>query len=237
MKKHRFIGDFDLSNKKVKSSDKEIINQLRNVLRIKVGDEVILGDGQGNQAEARIKVLQAKSVEFETNQIGKNENEPPISATLYSAILKNENFELVVQKATEIGIAIIQPITTDRTVKLNIRENRLQKIIREAAEQSGRGILPELHSPLPFKEAVKKSIDNDANFFFDQHMNIEHPHDVRIVDRAGIFIGPEGGWTDKEREIAEHFRFHFVNLGKLTLRAETAAIIASYLAMYGGVIE
>jgi 16S rRNA (uracil1498-N3)-methyltransferase len=237
MKKHRFIGNFDLTKKKAITTDVEIINQLKNVLRLKAGELFLISDGQGREANAQIVVLQNKLVEFEIEDAHRIDNEPSVTGTLYCSILKRENFELVVQKATEIGVKKIQPLTTARTVKLNLRDDRLKKIAKEAAEQSGRVIVPEICQPIKFELAVKKSIDNDVNFFFDQNISKEPPHDVRIVDTAGIFIGPEGGWTEQEQALAEHFRFHFANLGKLTLRAETAAIIASYLALYGGIIE
>lgn len=237
MKVHRFIGDFDLSKKKITSEDRNIINQLKNVLRLKAGDAIVLGDGKGNEADTNITTLHNSLVEFSVGAVRAIENEPPVDGILYCAVLKNENFETVVQKATEIGVKRIQPIITERTVKTNLRMDRLQKIAREAAEQSGRAVLPVISEPISFTEAAKEAINNDGNFFFDPTVRREHPHDVRIVDTAGIFIGPEGGWTDKERDIAEHYRFHFMSLGKLVLRGETAAIIATYLALYGSALE
>ena len=80
---------------------------------------------------------------------------------------KKENFELVVQKAVEIGVKEIIPIITKRTVKLNLKYDRLEKIIKEAAEQSGRGILPILRKAMDFKKAIEEAEQNNINLFFD----------------------------------------------------------------------
>lgn len=235
MKLHRFIGNFDLSKKPLTVSDKELVNQLKNVLRLKTGGQVILVDNKLQEAVAEIKNLTKNSAEFEIGAITQNEKEPAVEVTLYCALLKKENFELVVQKATEAGVAEIVPILTKRTVKLSLKPDRLEKIAKEAAEQSGRGIVPKVGEIIPFEEALKHAKDFNANLFFEPGAPIFSQDRLRNsgAKRASVFIGPEGGWDDSEIEMARVHDLKVVGLGGLTLRSETAAIIASYLVANG----
>ena len=234
MKTQRFIGNFNLNNADLKVNDAELLNQLKNVLRLGLGDEVILCDGKLNEAIAKISEIGKDFISFRIIGISKNKNEPDGDDSLYCSILKRENFELVVQKAVEAGIKEIVPIVSERTVKLDIRKDRLEKIIKEAAEQSGRGILPELQNTTKLQEAVKNSEGNKINIFFDISGDIIRPSmlNTGYKDNVGVWVGPEGGWTPEELELARNSGFKIISLGKLTLRAETAAIVGTYLAIH-----
>lgn len=229
MKLHRFIGDFDLSKKGLIITDSNVVAQIRRVLRLRVGDQISLGDGRGNEALVQIKAFKKGVVEVDILKVSKSNIESQIGVLLYCSILKRSNFDLVVQKATEVGVKEIVPLICKRTVKLKIRIERLEKIIREAAEQSGRGELPKLCEVMKFEEAIMRASDNDANFFFDKSGVKLGSRVAEQGHKVGIFIGPEGGWEDSEIQLAKEKGFKIVNLGKLTLRSETAAIIASYL--------
>lgn len=233
MRLHRFIGNFELSKLNFKVKDEELLGQISNVLRLIKGEEVVLADGKLNEARTRIAEMGRDFIEFEVLERWQNKNEPELDVILYCAILKKENFELVVQKATEIGVKEIVPITTGRTIKLNIRQDRLEKIIKEAAEQSGRGILPVLHTPIDLEKAVVNVDKTSLNLFFDQSgLDLNSlklgSTNYKLVT---IFIGPEGGWSPGELKTAETANFQITSLGKTTLRAETAAIVGSYLAI------
>jgi 16S rRNA (uracil1498-N3)-methyltransferase len=191
-----------------------------------------LGDGRLNEARGRIINLSKKEAEVEILEIGKNQNEPRFEVNLYCAILKRENFEFVVQKATEVGVRTIIPLITQRTVKKGLRSDRLIKIIKEAAEQAGRGIVPKFAEAMDFKKAMEVVDLDSLNLIFDASGNFYS----QILKNAkaeemNIFIGPEGGWEEKELELAEEHNFQIMSLGKLTLRSETAAVIATYLAI------
>lgn len=234
MKLHRFIGNFDLLEKFLKIEDREIINQFRNVLRLKISDKVILSDGKSNEAMAQIKQIGKNFIDLEILKVVKNQNESLVNAILYCSILKKENFEVAVQKAVECGIKEITPIITNRTVKLNFKEDRVKKIIKEAAEQSERGVLPILNSVLSFKEALIQAGQNNLNLFFDP-MGIDlnkKKFKIKTKDRIGLFIGPEGGWDDEEIKSAKENNFKIISLGNLILRAETAAAIISYVVNF-----
>lgn len=231
MRLHRFIGDFDLSKKELSINDADFTNQTRNVLRFKVGGELILCDGKINEAKARFTELGNLVSKLDILEVYKNENEPENYVVLYCPILKKENFEMVVQKSVEVGVKEIIPIITARTVKFGLNYERLNKIIKEASEQSGRGILPKLNETIDFAKAVSEAKNkNEINLFF----NIgESPLGSRTskFKKIGVFVGPEGGWTEEEIKKAQSNGFTFVGLGKTVLRAETAATIASYLTI------
>lgn len=233
MRLHRFVGNFDLSQKQIVVNDADFINQAKNVLRLKVGDELILCDGKMNEAKARFTELGSSASKLEILEVYKNKNEPKNYVVLYCPILKKENFEWAVQKAVEVGVKEIAPIITARTVKLGLNYERLNKIIKEAAEQSGRGILPLLREPMNFEEVLKSAKENSTNLFFQigypsiVHKRADRPKCVQC--KIGVFVGPEGGWTEEEIKKAQSNGFTLVGLGKTILRAETAAIIASYL--------
>ncbi len=231
MKVHRFIGNFNLDKKISAITDKEIYNQIKNVLRLRQGEEIILGDGKGREALAEIKDFGKQSVGVNVLRTEANQNEPEMKPVLYAAVLKKENFELVAAKAVEAGVAEIIPVVTARTIKTNLRVDRLEKIIREAAEQSGRGILPTFGKIMNFREAMRHAEGNDANLFFEINASRfeQRKLAIDVSRKVGFWIGPEGGWDEEEIKIAEEKNFQIVSLGKLTLRAETAAIIATYL--------
>ncbi|MBI4837296.1 MAG: 16S rRNA (uracil(1498)-N(3))-methyltransferase [Candidatus Portnoybacteria bacterium] len=245
MRLHHFIGDFDFADDKLKITDKEIVNQIKNVLRLGPGSRVVLGDGKSSEVLAEISEIKKDYIGLKAVEKSRNENEPERRVVLYCSILKRENFEWVVQKATEVGVAEIASIVTERTVKLNLRYDRLNRIIKEAAEQANRVVMPILREAMDFSVALEDANNNDINLFFDfSGENIKKFLDSRLCGndkwavepkKIGVFIGPEGGWSEKELEMARSGKnFKIVSLGKLTLRAETAAVVASYLSGWLG---
>ena len=245
---HRFIDNFDLNKKEVEIIG-EIAHQIIKVLKLKVGEKIELSDGKGIYAITEIcrldkklvlvKILEKKKISETIKQIN-----------LFCAVLKKENFDLVVQKTTECGVSKIIPIITSRTVKTGLNIERLQKISKEASEQSGRATVPEISEPINFIESLKLINGKDLNILFDasgelsyekycagwrdEHSNSPVGEYVRFPEDnssrvCNLFIGPEGGWTEKEIVAAKNLNFKIASLGPLTLRAETAAIIATYL--------
>ncbi len=235
MRLHYFIGDFNFSEKNIKIIEPDLVNQFRNVLRFKVGDKIILGDGKMNEVLAEIAEIKKEFIDVKILEVRLNKNEPRKEIILYCAILKRENFELACQKATEIGVGKIVPIICQRTIKFGLKEERLKKIIQEAAEQSGRGIIPELGQIISFEKAIEQAKNNNFNLLFDVSGSelVKTKLELAAAKKIGIFIGPEGGWEEKEIEIAKNEKkFKVSSLGKLTLRAETAAIIGTYIAIH-----
>jgi 16S rRNA (uracil1498-N3)-methyltransferase len=227
MKVHRFIGDFDLTQRQLLIKDPELAKQMRSVLKLGTGEQIILSTGKGQEALCELGGYGQDSISITVLEPLVNDAEPATHIILYCAILKRENFELVAQKATEVGVKEVVPVITKRTVKLNLKLDRLEKIIKEAAEQSGRAIVPILHQPKTLDEAFEHAGSHTANYFFD--FSGKQLEKGTLQGPVGVFIGPEGGWDESEVQQASERGHIIMNLGKLTFRAETAAIIVSYL--------
>ena len=250
MKIHRFISNFDLSKTELEINDKEIVNQMKNVLRLKVGEKVELCDGKGISTMVDIIKIEKNSINVSIKKIVKDKNKIKNNVTLFCAILKKENFELVVQKTTECGISKIVPIITSRTIKNGLNMDRLRKIAKEASEQCGRITIPEISEPIKFEEAINNLegetflFDAEGELFFEthcagrrsKHSNSPGGEYVRVskdnsltTEQYSIFIGPEGAWTEEEIQKTKKLNFKTASLGSLVLRGETAAIVATYL--------
>jgi 16S rRNA (uracil1498-N3)-methyltransferase len=225
MKIHRFIIDHKLQNGDFEIKDKEIISQISKVLRLKTGEKILLGDGKGYESLYEIREISKSSIYLSGGQVSKNENEPKKEVTMYLAILKRENFELSIQKATELGISKVVPIITERTVKTGFKRERLEKIIREASEQSGRGKLPTLEKEISFEKAIK-DCNPKKTILFD--LTGETLETCNLKHVTSFFIGPEGGFTDKEVESSKDLGLKIASFGKLTYRGETASIVGSF---------
>ncbi len=232
MRAHRFIGDYQLKGKgELSLHDPELLHQIRSVFRGKPGDPVILvSQKEGIEAICSIAALSPHEMRVTIENTSTNNNESKMYSIIYCAILKRENFETVVQKATEVGVSAIVPIKSTHVVKLNLNHDRLSKIAKEAAEQSGRVTIPELRTAMTLEEAFEDSKSCSMRLVMDtsgsHFKELKYPANL---DSCAAFVGPEGGWTDEERAAFQGQGFLSVLLGNLTLRAETAAIITSYL--------
>lgn len=232
MKLHRFILDIKLAKGQVVVDDADVVRQMSAVLKLKVGEAVVLSDGQGNDAKGEIIKLDKRQVAIDLDAPRVCHNEPVRNVTLFCAILKRENFEWVVQKATEIGVAKIVPIITERTVKQALKMERLRSIAKEAAEQSGRCRVPDIAEPTKLSEALVSSKNQSTYFFHTSPASVSDLPTFRPSDNMlSIYVGPEGGWTDNEVRLAKDFGCKTASLGKLVLRGETAAVCASFWAV------
>ncbi len=234
MRLHRFFTEFNYNDSEVIIHDSELTHQLVNVFRMKKGDRLILCDGALHEVTTEIEefgkdFFQAKVIERATNK-----NEPTIRVVLYCAVLKREHFEMVVEKAVECGVSEIVPMITERTIKSGLNLERLQKIAKEAAEQSGRGIIPIVHDIVLFEAALRDAKKNSENIIFDFGGDPLSSTEPAIKRTVGIFIGPEGGFSPEEVKNAEENDILIRSLGARTLRGETAAIIATYLVTREG---
>jgi 16S rRNA (uracil1498-N3)-methyltransferase len=199
------------------------------VLRLQEGDLLTVADGEGSEADAAIETLSKKEATITVAKIRTVKGEPTRHVTLYCSLLRRENFEWVVQKATEVGVREIIPILSERTVKTGIKMERLEKIAREAVEQCGRGILPSIAQPTEFEDALEQS-KNGKNIFF--HLGATDTlWKSDLGTECAVWIGPEGGWTDDEAEQAKEHGHIIASLGTLTLRGETAAVVAAFEAV------
>ena len=232
MKKiHRFFTPFSQNGNNLKIEDYSTIKQIKEVLKLKTGEQCILIENNIN-IYAEITKITKESIEL---QFIKNEPilEQETQITLYMAILKKENFELVVQKASELGIHTIVPIITDRTVKTGLRYDRLEKIAKEASELSGYGTFPSILESVELEQALAQDTNTVKLFFDISGENINHTMVTNTVlenKNRSIYIGPEGGFTEQEINLAKEYHCKITKIDNFTLRGETAAIIACYMA-------
>jgi len=203
-------------------------------LRAEVGQQYELSDNQ-RAFLAEISAVTAQRVEFRI--IEPLPPEPPSpEITIYAALIKFDRFEWMVEKATELGVTRIVPVDADRTEEglaraAAKRVDRWRKIARESSQQARRLCIPEIAAPATFDAATSDS--TPARFFLDEQPGADPLLQALPSNRTGaaILIGPEGGWTDRERAQAVAAGWKPVSLGRLVLRAETAAIAA--LAILG----
>lgn len=216
-----------------------VLHQLRHVLRMKPGESFIVLDNQGWQYTV---VLHDETMAVITHR-QPAANEPAVRITLYQALLKKDNFEWVLQKCTEIGVATFVPVESSRTIPRasdvnNHKIQRWQRIITEAAEQSRRGVLPALRTAQTFEQALEHipaydraliPWENETARTIEEALRPEPFEQPRTV---ALFIGPEGGFSTDEITLASSRGAVPVSLGPRILRAETASIAAALLVLY-----
>jgi 16S rRNA (uracil1498-N3)-methyltransferase len=205
---------------------------LTKVMRIAEGDAVILcDDATGEWACAVSAVSKREVTVIARERLREREQVPDL--TLCAALLKKPNFDLVLEKATELGVRCIQPVVTRRCVADKLNEERAGAIVTEAAEQCARTALPELAAPMKL-EALLRDWPQDRALFFADETGGE-PAAQAFTAHAGpaaLLIGPEGGFDDAERSLVRaHPAARAISLGPRILRGETAVIAATALWM------
>lgn len=220
----------------------ETAHQVARVLRLRPGETIVALDNAGNACDLTLIQVSADAVTAEITARRAAPNEPALHLTLFQSVLKKDNFEWVLQKATELGISRIVPVLTERSIATYTQEVGLQKrtrwlrILTEAAEQCRRGRIPTLDKPVLYEDSLSQAADLTAAFIpwedaTDQPLTTAVPADLPPAARLGLFIGPEGGYTPGEIELARQHGVTPVTLGPRILRAETAAIAAVTLIM------
>lgn len=203
-------------------------------LRIRVGDLITVFDGVGNDYTCKVKEIKKDKTLLEILDTSENVGESAISVTLYLSVIKQDKFELAVQKATELGVKRIVPVystLTQRNYSLNYE--RLNKIAISACEQCGRSIVPVIEQTLDFDELLNRTQKTYMIFPWERESNgtIQSALDKDKTD-ISVFIGPEGGITEEEKNKLASVGAKSVTLGKRILRAETAAIAALSVLYY-----
>lgn len=210
------------------------------VLRGKVGDSLTLCDGNGMDYECTISEISKKSVIAKIEEKHKNQNEPEIKITLFQSLPKLDKMELVIQKCIEIGVDRIVPVISEHTVikvgdKAEKKLDRFRKIAEAAAKQCGRGKIPEVCDITDFKTAVNmaKELDNAIiPYEKEKERNLKSFIKEFKGNSIGIFIGPEGGFSEDEIKLCSDNGIKSITLGKRILRTETAGLVASVILLY-----
>jgi 16S rRNA (uracil1498-N3)-methyltransferase len=209
----------------------------RGVLRLQPGDEVYVFDGAGKEFRCAVREFVRDGAALDVfEEVEPVRPESPLDLTLALALLKGEKFDLVVQKATELGAARVVPVAT-RRADVRIRDGdeakrkvtRWQRIALEAAKQCGRAHLMEIEEPVGFKALIDRSAEEgELRLMLAERNGISLTEAARspgsVSPKVFALIGPEGGWADDEIELAREGGWQIVTLGGRTLRAETAAI-------------
>lgn len=219
------------------------LNHMRNVLRLKPGEQVTVSDGsereyiceiaEYTEAEARLRVL----------DILDSAAELPVEITLYQGFPKGDKLELIIQKAVELGAARIVPVMTKRTVvkldekKAARRLERYNAIALSAAKQSKRSVIPVVEPVMSYAQALEDARAMDMNLIpYEDATGMQHTREIiqQIPGRKtlGIFIGPEGGFEEAEVEAAKSIGAECITLGHRILRTETAGMAVLSILMY-----
>jgi 16S rRNA (uracil1498-N3)-methyltransferase len=214
--RHRFFIDADLIAGSSVALSRDEQHHAR-VVRVREGEEVEVFNGRGASFVAKytsdgLQIAGAAP-----------DREARIGIHLAMSIINLDKFDIVLQKATELGVRSIIPLVTDRVEiraeRYRGKAERWRKIVFEAVKQSGRSVIPIVEEPQPFDDVVKR---DGTKILFDADTDATRQ---QLSDAAILFVGPEGGWSERELQLAREHGCAFERLGIRRLRAETAAIV------------
>ena len=212
-------------------------HHLSRVLRMKPGDEVAVFDGRGQEFRARITSILREAVAVTLQGPIAPLPSPSVMLTLVQSILKGEAMDEVVRDATMLGVAAIQPVVSERTAikasTLGRALERWHRIALASTKQCGRSRLPSIHEAVSFHDWVKRRDGSGAFILLEPSVVV--PETVRIRDLADrpppatatLVVGPEGGWTSDERDLAIRAGCRPLSIGRLTLRADAVPLAAT----------
>lgn len=243
---HRFFAEpGQIGEKEIVITGADV-NHIRNVLRMRTEEEVLIADGRG--AEYRCKLTELGENEVRAQILWKLDGNAELASaiTLFQGLPKSDKMDLIVQKCVELGVNRIVPVSTKRAVvkldtkKEQTRLKRWNTISESAAKQSGRGVIPEVSGVMSFGKALEEAKKLDVLLI--PYERAEHMAETRRVmgeirpgQSVGIFIGPEGGFEESEVEEAVAAGAQAITLGRRILRTETAGL--AVMAMLGYLLE
>ena len=212
------------------------VNHIKNVLRMKQGEEIIICNGQGKDCYCIIDRVSEDEIIASVQTVKATESELGTRITLFQGLPKSDKMELIIQKAVELGVYEIVPVMTKRViVKLDDKKKeakkleRWQAIAEGAAKQSGRGIIPIVKPVQTYAQAIDYAITFDKNMIPYENANgMQHTREIMNGlskhKTVGVFIGPEGGFEEAEIDRAKQAGIDPITLGKRILRTETAGL-------------
>jgi 16S rRNA (uracil1498-N3)-methyltransferase len=209
-------------------------NYLGNVLRLGEGAELLVFDGSSGEWLARVAAASRKRMSLKVERKTREAEAIP-DLWLAFAPVKRAQTDWLVEKATELGVARLMPVITQRTIVERVKLDRLESIAIEAAEQCGRTRLPEIDEPVSLTQFLERG-DEQRTLYFADEQGGEKAADALKPGPAAILTGPEGGFTEEEREaIRSAPNVTAISLGPRILRAETAALasVTIYMALGG----
>ncbi len=232
MRLHRFYISEKIGEKKdLTTNSADFANQVSRVFRLGVGDKVVVFDGSGNDYVCEILEASPRGMfVLRVCEVGPSRFIPTRKIYLFQSIIKKDNFEWVVEKATELGVTDIVPMLAERSEKKDLNIDRLRKIAIEASEQCGRGDVPVIATA---RRGLEECFSTDCQ---KMALHLEGENFItarpRLAGDIGVFIGPEGGWSPNELDMFHKNGVTVCSLGKQVLRAETAAIATLSLVVF-----
>lgn len=223
----------------------DIAHQIRHVLRLKPDDLVEVLDNTGKVYQVRLVLEPSQNnVEGTVEGIYEGQTESKVPVALSFGLTSREKVEWIFQKGTEVGVSVFQPFTSERTLNRNLdlspkKIERWERIIREAAEQAHRTRLPELAAPFSLVDCLQKAKrENELNLLAWEGAGTTGQNLMEVLQlyrdgRIGLFVGPEGGFSEEEVNLAQSLECRIVSLGHRILRMETAAILFPALVYFG----
>jgi 16S rRNA (uracil1498-N3)-methyltransferase len=219
------------------------VNHIKNVLRMKTGENVLISDGNDREYVCVIESIENDRVRAKIQDINGEIRELPIKVTLFQALPKGDKMETIIQKMVELGVFEIVPVATKRCIvkldekKAAAKVKRWNAIAESAAKQSKRGIIPQVTMPVTYKNALDKARQMDLLLIpYENADNMEHTRQVigkiKSGMNVGIIIGPEGGFAMEEVEQAVENGAYDITLGKRILRTETAGMAVMAVLMF-----
>ena len=239
---HFFAAEEQIGTESVTLTGPDV-NHIKNVLRMKKGEEILVSGGAGRDFHCRITDIGPEAVEAEILSVDEVGTELSARLYLFQGLPKQDKMELVIQKAVELGAYQVIPVAARRcVVKLDARKgaakvSRWNSIAESAAKQSKRSLIPEVTGIMTVKEALKYAENFEIKMIpYENARGMAATKDIiekiKPGMRVGIFIGPEGGFEEAEVEEARKAGFEPVSLGKRILRTETAGLAALSMVMY-----
>jgi len=214
-----------------------------NVLRMKKGEKLVLMDGEGRLFESTIETLHHKGVKVKINKSIPHPPSSPLHISLAQALIRAHPMDYLIQKTTELGISSIYPFYSERTV-IRLKPDHLKnkmahwiEIMKSACKQCGRTTVPNLNPPLPFEEIIKNAPDKKTLrvLLWENEDKADLKKLLRSMSpllHIYAVVGPEGGFTTEEINLARETGFHIISLGNRVLRAETAAVSMLSIIQY-----
>lgn len=217
----------------------EAAHHASRVLRLRLGDALVLFDGQGGEYSARV-VEAGRNFQVCLDEWHDHECEAPLSVTLAQALPGSDKMDWIVQKAVELGATAIQPLQSKRSL-IRLAGERAEKRVAHwrqvaisACEQSGRNRVPEVRTILDLAHYLAQP-QGENNYILSPHQGVRLATLPRPANAVTLLIGPEGGFEEAEEDLARSVGFQPVTLGARVLRTETAglAAIASIMTLWG----
>ena len=219
------------------------VNHIKNVVRLKAGDKILISSGDNYDYNCTISEMTADYIRADIDSVNEKGNELKIDITLYQGLPKSDKMELIIQKAVELGCNRIVPVAMKRSVvklddkKAKSKVERSNNIALSAAKQSKRSIIPVVSEPMSYKAAIEEAAgDGTIILPYESAEGMKYTREIissiKTGDKISIFIGPEGGFDLEEIGLARDKDAKIITLGKRILRTETAGMVMLSILMY-----